>query len=211
MILKAGKRDGFGQQVFSNGDMYAGGLHFAQSVYGMIVLVSFFARDCLYICKCSKLLQSRVLAGWKDGVMHDRGVYHFANGDYLEGVWQEAALITWWFLWMAVPRTPNAREDIMELPTSMVLMGLWAEGSAPGEVCNEWRKLLLRHFETRCKPSLGKKSTHVSCIIWSYANLWILEGWLEPTCKQGIHWIHCPSMFNNLDCSSSGLWEWSVA
>lgn len=53
-----------------------------------------FARDCLYIVNFRNCCK-RVLAGWKDGVMHDRGVYHFANGDYLEGVWQEAALITW--------------------------------------------------------------------------------------------------------------------
>ena len=58
-------------------------------------------------------------------MMHDRGVYHFANGDYLEGVWQEAALITCLVLCMAVPPERwAAREDIMELPISMVQMGL---------------------------------------------------------------------------------------
>ena len=123
---------------------------------------------------CSKLLQSRVLAGWKDGVMHDRGVYHFANGDYLEGVWQEAALITCLgSAWQCLERW--AREDIMELPTSMVQMGLWAEGSAPGEVCNEWRKLLLRHFETRCKPILGKQ--RYACIIYHMIICQSMDSW----------------------------------
>ena len=56
-------------------------------------------------------------------MMHDRGVYHFANGDYLEGVWQEAALIISW-LGCAWQCLKLAREDIMELPISMVLMGL---------------------------------------------------------------------------------------
>ena len=60
--------------------------------------------------------------------MHDRGVYHFANGDYLEGVWQEAALIICLACaWQCLEHW--AREDIMELPISMVQMGLWAEGS----------------------------------------------------------------------------------
>lgn len=95
--------------------------------------------------------------------MHDRGVYHFANGDYLEGVWQEAALITclgcaWQYLKLGQGRYHGAA----------YFHG--ADGSVSRRVflAKFWKPLadsLLRHFETRCKPILGKKGTHVSYII----------------------------------------------
>ena len=34
-------------------------------------------------------LQKGAFGGWKEGMMHDRGIYYFANGDELEGTWRE--------------------------------------------------------------------------------------------------------------------------
>ena len=64
--------------------------------------------------------------------MHDRGVYHFANGDFLEGVWQEVAMqlyrvryLVWVFLKYGYPqiihlnKISHYKPSILGYPPSM--------------------------------------------------------------------------------------------